>query len=573
MNGLQEPGGGGMERRAIMATVLALIVLLVYQTYFAPTPLPPTEPERAEVEETAAPAVPEAALPSAVPKALPPAAKASRRKAEPLRRGKREEEIVLETDLLKVTLTNRGGGVRSWQLKKYEEPTGLVDLVGPIPDGGTPLSLTAWLRGGEGAKGLYRILERPTDDRSKPQRVVMEFQEASGTVLEKTVVLYPGRYLADVTIRVKNLGAGTAQDSLQLQWGPAFSLGGETPNSIAASPVAWIEGSLVSPNMEEVEEELTQPGTATWTALQDKYFAVVLIPDEPKTSSLVAKDAEDRPIVGLLYPAKKIPAGREATTELKLYAGPKEITRLRDAGHELRELISLGWFDFLARPALYFLRFLNDFVNNYGVAIIIITVLQKAIFYPLTQKSHKSMQAMQTLQPRIQAIKDKHKNNPKKVNEETMELYKRHGVNPLGGCLPMIIQIPIFIALYNAFASSVELWHAPFTLWITDLSSPDTLFALPFAIPYLGEGFPMRGLPLVMGISMFIQQKMSPTGGDPRQAKMMLYLMPVMFTFIFWGMPSGLVLYWLVNNILQIGHQYHMNQGFSLPVVAGKEAG
>ncbi len=181
------------------------------------------------------------------------------------------------------------------------------------------------------------------------------------------------------------------------------------------------------------------------------------------------------------------------------------------------------------------------------------------------------MQAMQALQPKIQAIKERYKSNPQKVNQETMELYKRHGVNPFGGCLPMVIQIPIFIALYNALASSVELWHAPFALWIDDLSAPDTLFVTPFAIPYLGEGFSFRGLPLIMGISMFIQQKMSPTGGDPRQAQMMLYLMPVMFTFIFWGMPSGLVLYWLVNNILQIGHQYHLNRGFGLPAVAGKE--
>ena len=152
-----------------------------------------------------------------------------------------------------------------------------------------------------------------------------------------------------------------------------------------------------------------------------------------------------------------------------------------------------------------------------------------------------------------------------------MELYKRHGVNPLGGCLPMVIQIPIFIALYNALASSVELWRAPFALWIDDLSVADTLFVVPFPIPYVGAAFAVRGLPLIMGISMFIQQKMSPTGGDPRQAQMMLYLMPVMFTFIFWGMPSGLVLYWLVNNVLQIGHQYQMNRGLGLAVGAGKE--
>jgi YidC/Oxa1 family membrane protein insertase len=333
-----------------------------------------------------------------------------------------------------------------------------------------------------------------------------------------------------------------------------------------ATPAAWIDGKTVYPEAEEAGQELTQSGTVGWMALQDLYFAAALIPGEPDPSSFVAKDAEERPLVGLLYPAMKIAPGAEKKVELKLYAGPKEITRLRAAGHNLRELVYLGWFDFLARPALYFLQFLYGFIGNYGVAIIIITVLQKLVFYPLTQKSHKSMQAMQTLQPKMQALKERHKNNPQKVNQETMELYKKHGVNPLGGCLPMLIQIPIFIALYRALGSSVELWHAPFALWITDLSAPDILFTIPFG----ADVFAVRALALIMGISMFIQQKMSPTGGDPRQAKMMLYMMPIMFTFIFWSMPSGLVLYWLVNNVLQIGHQYHMNRGLKLSPATGK---
>ncbi|MEE8282286.1 MAG: membrane protein insertase YidC [candidate division NC10 bacterium] len=560
MNGLQEPGGGGMERRAILATVLAVIVLILYQTFFLPTPPPrPPEPEQEVVEET------KPLAPDEVPQ---PLAKAPRI-AGPLRRGEREEEITLETDLLRVVLTNRGGGVRSWQLKQYQEDTGPVDLVGTLPDETTPLPFTTWVHGGEGNRGLYRILERPTSDPTKPQRVVMEFQEAGGIVLEKTLVLYPGRYLADVRIRLRNLAKGATQGSIRLQWGPGFRLGVVNREKVPPVPTALIDGKQVTPDMEELEQELTQPGRVSWTAIHDRYFAAALIPGEPGASSFVAKDGEGRPAVGLVYSAMKLPPGGETEAALKVYAGPKELTRLRDAGHNLQGLVDLGWFDFLARPALYFLRFLNDFVGNYGVAIIIITVLQKVVFYPLTAKSHKSMQAMQMLQPKIQAIKERHKNNPQKVNQETMELYKKHGVNPFGGCLPMVIQIPIFIALYNALASSVELWRAPFALWIDDLSVADTLFSIPLA----GDVFPFRGLPLVMGISMFIQQKMSPTGGDPRQAKMMLYIMPVFFLFIFWQMPSGLVLYWLVNNVLQIGHQYHMNRGLGLSLSEGKESG
>lgn len=568
MSGLQEPGGEGMERRAILATILAVIVLIVYQTFFAPTPKPPSEPP-APTPEASRPQAP-AALPAEPPKLETKAPQV----AGPLRRGDREEQITLETDLLEVVLTNQGGAVRSWKLKQYRQANGPVDLAGDPLQKGTFLALAASVVDGGGAgRGLYRVVERPSTDPDAPRRVVMEFQEPNGIVIEKTLVLHPGRYLADVTFRLKNLGAAPAPGSLRVLWGPGFRLGTPGRNSAPASPAAWIDGALVTPKMEEVTEEVLQPGGVSWTALRDSYFAAALVPAAPGPSGLVAKDAEGAPIVGLIYPATRIPPGGETTTELQLYVGPKEITRLRDAGHDLRELVNLGWFDFLARPALYFLRFLHDFLGNYGVAIIIITVIQKIAFYPLTRKSHKSMQAMQALQPKIQAIKERYKNNPQKANQETMELYKRHNVNPVGGCLPMLIQIPIFIALYNALASSVELWQAPFTLWITDLSAPDTLYVMPFAIPYLGESFALRGLPLIMGISMFIQQKMSPTGGDPRQAQMMLYLMPVMFTFIFWGMPSGLVLYWLINNVLQIGHQYRMNLETALPLAAGKEAG
>ncbi|MFQ5882475.1 MAG: membrane protein insertase YidC [Candidatus Methylomirabilales bacterium] len=551
-----------MERRALLATILALLVLVLYQYFFMPAPPapPPTGPEKEVAQEAKAPAVAVTSLPPAkVPRVI-----------GPLRRGEREEEITLETDLLRVTFTNRGGGVRSWQLKQYRDASGPVDLVGPLGEGTTSLPFTAWIPEGEGREGLYRILERPGADPTKPQRVVMEFQEAGGLLVEKMVVLYPGRYLADVQVRLKNLGAVATQAALRLQWGPGFRQGAEDQAAEAAHPVAWVDGKLLTPDVEELDQELTQSGAVSFTALQDRYFAAALIPEKPTPSGLVARDEAGRPVVGLLYPATELPLGGEMGVELQVYAGPKEIARLRDAGHNLQRLVNLGWFDFVARPALHLLRFLYDFTANYGVAIIIITILQKMAFYPLTQKSLKSMQAMQALQPKIQAIRERYKNNPQKINQETMELYKRHGVNPVGGCLPMVIQIPIFIALYNALASSVELWRAPFCLWIDDLSQPDTIYTIRdlFGI----QAFDLRGLPLIMGISMYIQQKMSPTSGDPRQAQMMLYLMPVMFTFLFWGFPSGLVLYWLVNNVLQVGQQYLLNRGLLISRVAGKEA-
>jgi YidC/Oxa1 family membrane protein insertase len=550
-----------MERRAIVAAALAVIVLLAYQAFFTPAS-PPTGP-KTEPGKEAVGEKPVAQTATPQPRARSP------RPAGVPRRGEREETITLENDLVKAVLTNRGGGIRSWQLKKYQQEEGFVDLVGLLPDRGTPPSFAVWLEGGEGRRGLYRVVERPAPDPTKPQRVAMEFQDASGIVLEKALVLYPGRYLAEVEIRLQNPGSLPYQGTLRLEWGPSLRPGAPDHQAGSVSVAARIDGKIVTPALGKNGQETVLSGTISWTAIQDRYFTVALIPAEPGPPSVGAKDSEGGAVVSLLYPTMKIPPGGEVQVTLELFAGPKEIARLREAGHDLYALVDLGWFDFLARPALYFLHFLHTFTGNYGVAIIIITILQKIGFYPLAQKSHKSMHAMQALQPKIQAIKERYKNNPQKVNQETMELYKRHGVNPLGGCLPMLLQIPIFIALYNALYYSVELWRAPFTLWINDLSGPDTLFVVPFSIPYIGEGFAVHGLPVIMGISMFIQQKMSPTGGDPRQAQMMLYIMPVMFTFIFWGMPSGLVLYWLVNNVLHIGHQYRMNQGLGLSVGVG----
>lgn len=553
MGGFLEPGDDNADRRVLLAIVLAILVLLLHQLVFSP---PPPEPPPAGGSKSGV--VKEAKAPT--PPATQPPAKAQPL-AGPLRRGEREEELTLETDLLRVTLTTRGGRVKSWQLKRYRNPDGgAVELVGE----GETLPLTAAVQGGEGERGLFRILERPVPDPTKPQRVVMEFQERTGLLIEKSIVLPPDRYVADLHLRLKNLGAAATPAALRLQWGPALRWG---EKGQPVQPVARLGGRRVNGDPETIEKELAQAKPLSWTALHDAYFAVALLPKGEGPSGVVGRTQERGPFVGLLYPSAILPPGGEKVVEVQVYAGPKEIARLREAGSHLQELVDLGWFDFLARPALYLLKFLFDLTGNYGVAIIIITILQKFAFYPLTQKSLRSMQEMQALQPKVQALRERYKNNPQKMNQEMMDLYKRHGVNPLGGCLPMLIQIPIFIALYNVLYYSVELWRAPFALWIDDLSAPDTLLT----VQLYGYEFALRMLPLIMGVSMYIQQKMSPTGADPRQAQMMLYLMPVLFTAMFWGFPSGLVLYWLINNVLQIGQQHLLNRQMLQP--AGAKTG
>jgi YidC/Oxa1 family membrane protein insertase len=258
-----------------------------------------------------------------------------------------------------------------------------------------------------------------------------------------------------------------------------------------------------------------------------------------------------------------------------VYVGPKEYERLKSLGVGLEKSVYFGGFpapqeygglpmEWVAVPILWLLSWFYRYTHNYGVAIILLTVLTKVLFFPLTLKSMRSMKAMQALQPQINSLRSKHKSDPQRVQRETMELYREHRVNPLGGCLPMVVQIPVFYALYVALSVSVEMQNAPFIcfgrlfgvdLWICDLAAHDPTYVLP----------------ILMGLSMLIQQKMTPTMGDPRQAKMML-IMPVVFTFMFLNLPSGLVLYWTLSNVLQIAQQLYMERGSSTQRTTGRVA-
>lgn len=549
---------GDMEKRALLASVLAIVILIAWQIFFAPAP------PRPKVDR-----------PAEAPAALPTTGVAPARPAPPrrppvaVRPPQREEQIRLETDLLEVTLTNQGGAVLSWRIKRYTDEAGQpLDLAPARPTGEPPLSLAAWVEGGQGPDQLLEVVSRPSGVPGEPQAVLFRTAERGGLILEKRLTLHPGKYQADLDLRLINAGAGATTPNLRVAWGPGFRGAAKDPATAGGQAAALVGGKRVTEDVTKLSEEAVHQGEVAWVAVQDKYFAAALVPVGGSPAAVFGKGVGDRPVAALRFAGTALPAGAERTVAVHVFAGPKEVERLRDLGQDLERLVDLGWFDFLARPALTLMKFLYGFTGNYGVVILIITLLQKVVFLPLTQKSLKSMQAMQMLQPKVAAIRERHKGNTQRINQETMELYKRHGVNPLGGCLPMLVQIPIFIALYNALSSSVELWRAPFALWIDDLSAPDTLFVLPFALPFLGEGVAVRVLPLLMGASMFIQQKMTPTTGDPRQAQMMLYMMPTLFTFLFWGFPSGLVLYWLGSNVLQIGHQHYMNRFLRKPAAA-----
>jgi YidC/Oxa1 family membrane protein insertase len=240
-----------------------------------------------------------------------------------------------------------------------------------------------------------------------------------------------------------------------------------------------------------------------------------------------------------------------------VYVGPKEFSALNAVNPSLDRAIDFGWSHFIARPLLSLLRLSHSVTGNYGIDIILLTVLVKLIFFPLSLKSFKSMAEMQKLQPQLEQLRAQYQNDREALNREMMEMYRRHKINPLGGCLPLLVQFPVFIGLYQALMMAIELRQAPFFGWIQDLSQPDRLgtFALPFVDP---PGVPV--LTILMGGTMIMQQAMTPMPGDPVQQKMMM-LMPIIFTIMFVNFPAGLVLYWLVNNVLSIAQQYAYNKG------------
>jgi YidC/Oxa1 family membrane protein insertase len=296
-------------------------------------------------------------------------------------------------------------------------------------------------------------------------------------------------------------------------------------------------------------------GKVSWTGFVDSYFMTAVVPANGNAVTVTQQGSEKQARTVISEGIQGIGGQESKSYAYTLYFGPKKLKILEAAGHDLAQSVDFGWFDIIGKPMLWLLNFFYQFIGNYGIAIILLTVLIKAVFWPITQKGMKSMKNLQKLQPKIAKLRERYKDDPAKMNQEIMTLYKTYKVNPLGGCLPILIQIPFFIALYQVLMAAIELRHAPFMLWINDLSSPDRL-GIGFDIPYL-HGIPI--MTLLMGASMYIQQKMTPTAADPMQARIMQFL-PIVFTIMFINFASGLVLYWFVNNLLSILQQYLINR-------------
>jgi YidC/Oxa1 family membrane protein insertase len=551
--------------RAILAIVLAFFILLGYQYLFVapqqeqqPVPEKTVEtPQPASSPQDVQPVVPApASAPAESIQAVQPA-----QFEQPLNLPAQEgRDIVVETSNYKAVIAETGGGIKSFRLKNYRETPApdaeLKELITTDSYRDLPLYFTWGVEPRRAQIPLF-VADKETlkIETGESQTLTMTAQLSSGLQITRRMTFAPDSYLINLSVEVYNLSETPLQGSsyMSLTNRPFTST---SARYLFSGPAALIDGKLQEIKPKNLEEGgQTLQGNITWVAFEGTYFMTGVIPENQSNQTLKLS-ADGEMINSLLLSADQvIPAAGRLQYNYQVYFGPKKITTLREAGHDLERVVNFGWFDKLARPALYLLNFFYGYVGNYGIAIILVTVLIKILFWPIAQKGLKSMKNMQKIQPKMAKLKEKYKNDSARLNQEMMGLYKTYKVNPLGGCLPMLLQIPVFFALYKVLLQAIELRHAPFMLWITDLSAPDRLM-VGVDIPYLG-GIPV--LTLLMGGSMFLQQKMTPSPADPTQAKIMMFL-PVIFTFMFLNFASGLVLYWLVNNLLSIGQQYIINK-------------
>ena len=569
-----------MEKRAILAAVLMAGLLVLYQALFFPSVQETKPPSQAPVQ----PAVPPPATvtaPASAPRAPetvtaarsvgPQATPAPRERARPPQR-----TAAVEATLYRAVVSSEGGKLQEWTLRyRGEKPMVAVGEFGPI----------GLIVGREERAGQVVPMELSPDSvrlgSDRPAGDLVLRGQDDGLIVTETLGFRADGYTVDARIRIEN-PTGTARTvTVALPWvvnPPAKGATEKFPGQFPTE-VVWSTGGHV-----ERIEGLTAVGNRTvdgaWVGIGSTWYIAALIPrsggfklvaaGEPKPDG---KGEETGKVTVGVRATAAIAPGQAWEGRVITYIGPKEVSRLE--AYALEGALNFGGFpiprqwgglpmEWIGLPILKFMNWVYGYVGNYGIAIILITILSKVLFYPLTLKSMRSMKAMQLLQPQINALRSKHKSDPQRLQKETLELYRKFKVNPMGGCLPMVAQVPIFYALYLALSVSVELQNAPFLcfgrlfgvdLWVCDMASHDPTYVLP----------------ILMGVSMFVQQKMTPMTGDPRQAKMML-IMPFIFTFMFLNLPSGLVLYWFVSNVLQILQQKLMDRSSTGAAREAKDA-
>ncbi len=528
-----------MEKRVLIAIILSIAVMYGYSLIF-PQPKQPAAVMKAEqvsapVASTVSPS------PAAAPPSLPAQNTALPQQAA--------RDVTIDTDVYRAVVTTASGSLKSLSLKMYRDIPGAAGKEIVLFNEVNPKNFTL-VTEYPGISQDATLVYSPSTDHlqvsgSDSKSLELVATTSNGLVVSKTYTFTGNGYGISLDHSLANRSAAHLDGSVNL----LLRNKSEKPKEDAGryevfGPVTKTESAVVFDKLTEVAKGPKSYTTGVkWSGFGDKYFLNAVLAAKNSIGTLSLKESNGMLEQRFMSPTISLNPGQSATVPYRLYFGPKDLDILKAQGDQLEQVIDLGWFSAIAKPMLHSLKLFYRYLHNYGLAIIIITVILKILFFPLTHKSYKSMKEMQKLQPKMQQLKEKFKDDRDAMNREVMELYKTHKVNPLGGCLPMLVQIPVFFGLYKALMFSIELRHAPFYFWLQDLSAKDPYYVTP----------------IIMGATMFIQQKMTPSNMDPVQAKMMLAL-PIVFTFMFLNFPSGLVLYWLVNNILTIAQQAYINK-------------
>jgi YidC/Oxa1 family membrane protein insertase len=565
----QQEGGGGGDRRMLLVFAVTFAMIIIAQLFlFKNRPNPP-QPQKSKPPETAPSAPEEAGLPAAPTAKVPAKAAASRPQTTAVAKSASAEvETVVENSLYRIIFTNRGAQVKSWVLKQYKDEDGKpLDLVNKdAAKFGLPLSLYTYEENLRNQINSALYVVSPPGNITAPGMLTYEYAE--GGVSVRKSFQFDSTYVISIETEV-------TQDGKSVQAFPAWpaGFGDQTTGPLYASArIAYMAGGKVERiAAKKVSNGSTLRGPFNWAGLLDQFFAAIFLPDNPDTAAMVTF----REVIAVPKTPKNPDPNNvnryevlgaavgdtSGVTRVRLFVGPKALNVLESVssntapgqmnGPDLRDVVDFGFFSVIARPLFLWLKWTHEhIVSNWGVAIIILTVIINLALLPLRILSMKSALKMQKLQPQMKAIQEKYKKYPmrdprrQEMNAEIADLYKREGVNPAGGCVPLIIQMPFLFAFYSMLGNAIELRQAPF-LWLHDLSSPDKLFIMP----------------VVIVISTYLVQKMTPSSGmDPKQQQMMTLMMPLMIGFFSYSLPSGLSVYWVVGNIIAIIQQYIMNR-------------
>jgi YidC/Oxa1 family membrane protein insertase len=569
------------QRNLILAIVLSVTIIIAFQYFYELPRIKEAQRQQAQPTEQMAETAQHQAAPDTA-RPAPPGVAASPEVArtQALAGGAR---VAIGNDAVEGSLALTGGRIDNLVLSQFRETTAPdspnVRLLNPPGAPDPYFAEFGWVP----ADKATRVPDRDTQwqaDREKirpGEPVTLSWDNGAGLRFTRTVAV-DEHYMFTITRRVENTGDASVSlhpYGLISRWGTPHTLGFYI---LHEGPIGVLGGKLHEIDYKDLREDgdIELPSTGGWMGITDKYWLTSLVPDQD--TDLVANfrhvltEGQDRYQVDYLRPAMSVAPGQSINVTDRFFAGAK-VVQLLDAYAErygiplFDRAVDFGWFYFLTKPLFPVLHFFYKLVGTYGVAILLLTLLVKLLFYPLANKSYRAMSQMKKLQPEMMRLREEFSDDKMRLNQELMALYKKEKVNPMSGCLPIVVQIPVFFALYKVLFVSIEMRHAPFFGWIQDLSAPDptSIFNLFGLLPFDPPGFLMIGIwPLLMGATMLLQTKLNPQPADPIQAKVMM-LLPVMFIFLFATFPAGLVIYWTWNNVLSVTQQWVIMKRMGVP--------